>query len=316
MIGSDFHFKLDRPSGVGVVPRVLLTRADVVLSVNWHFGVSFWTSATMRFRRTPHVGVPIFHIDRPWAQREDYSRMLQRCDAVIALTESEASFVRARGGGSVSVGGGGIDPARFSNANGASIRSKYGLGARSVVGFVGRQDEDKGVPTLIRAMVQVWQQAPETVLLLAGPSAHRSPVVTDLLRSLPESSRGLVVLVDDFSDQEGPAILSACEVVAQPSVEEAFGLALIEAWICGRPVIGADIAATRCLIDHGVDGWIVKPLDPLDLAERILDLLGNRDRRESFGTKGREKVLARYTWDRIIDSWEATCRDVLKGRSG
>jgi hypothetical protein len=89
---------------------------------------------------------------------------------------------------------------------------------------------------------------------------------------------------------------------------------MIEAWMSGKPVIGGNIASTRCIIDPGVDGWVVTPFDANDLAARILDLISHPQRRADFGERGRAKVLARYTWDRIADAWEAIFRTVAFGR--
>jgi glycosyltransferase involved in cell wall biosynthesis len=156
----------------------------------------------------------------------------------------------------------------------------------------------------------VWQQRPDAVLLMAGQRAHRDPTVIEMLDVLSPADRRKVVLIDDFADDEGPAIMDACDLLALPSVEESFGLVMIEAWMCGKPVIGADIASTRCIIDHGIDGWVVKPFDPDDLAARILELLADPLMRHSFGRRGRDKVLSRYTWDQVTDTWENTFRQV------
>jgi glycosyltransferase involved in cell wall biosynthesis len=254
--------------------------------------------------------VPVLHIDRPWAHRAVYHRLLRRCDAAILLTEAEAEFVRARGVANTTVAGGGVDPARFERRDGTAVRARYGLGSRPVVGFLGRQ----GVPTLIRAMRAVWLRNPGAILLMAGQSTHRDAAVTAELGALSPEERQRVVLIDDFPDPDGPSILDACDVVAQPSVEEAFGLVLLEAWMCGKPVIGADIAATRGIIESGVDGWLVKPFDPDDLADRLQALLADPGERAVFGRRGREKVLARFTWDRIVDAWEAPYRSVVSRR--
>ena len=313
LLGEDFEFKFGRPSGLGMILPVLRLQADVVASVNWHFGAAYWTLRSSRLKGVPHVAVPILHIERPWAQRAVYGRMLRRCDAALALTDPEADFLRARGAKSVAVSGGGVDPSRFQDRDGAAIRARYALGNRPIVGFVGRQDESKGVVTLLEAMQIIWRLAPDAVLLLAGPKAHRDQAVHEKLRSLSAAERENVGLIDDFTDQDLPSILAACDLLAQPSLEEAFGLVLVEAWMCERPVIGANIAATRCLIEQGVDGWLVRPGDAGDLAARILDLLSSPERRAAFGRHGRTKVLAHYTWDRVTDVWEEVFRSVLKG---
>jgi glycosyltransferase involved in cell wall biosynthesis len=77
-------------------------------------------------------------------------------------------------------------------------------------------------------------------------------------------------------------------------------------------VIGGDIASTRCVIDRGVDGLTATPFDASDLAEKILVLLADPATRACFGERGRAKVLSRYTWERVTDTWERT----LAGAAG
>jgi glycosyltransferase involved in cell wall biosynthesis len=310
IVGQEM-WPLSLPSGMGTLLPLARLRADVVTSVNWHFGVSFWTCLPRRIRRAPRVAIPILHIAQEWAQKPIYSRMLRDCDAAIVCTTAEGDFVRAKGGTRVAVAGAGVEPRRFVRPDGARLRARHGLGGRPIVGFVGRQDTFKGVPTLIQAMHIVWRHSPDAVLLMAGQRAHRDPTVTGMLESLSPDHRRNVVLIDDFVDEDGPSIMDACDVLALPSVEESFGLVMIEAWMCGKPVIGADIASTRCIIDHGIDGWVVKPFDPDELAARIFTLLADPDMRESFGRRGRSKVLSRYTWDRVTDTWEDTFKQVL-----
>ena len=314
LLGEEFDYHWGRPSGFSTLIPLLRLPADIVATVNWCFGVPYWSRFPLLLRRVPQVAVPILHIDRPWAQRAVYRPMFRACDAAIALTEAEAEHVRGAGVADVAVAGGGVDPERFTDRNGASIRRRYGLGDAPVVGFVGRQDHLKGVPTLIDAMQLVWRETPDVVLLLAGPGAHRDDHVTARLAALAPHERAQVLLLDDFPDVLGPSIIDACDLLAQPSVEEAFGLVLVEAWMCGKPVIGADIAATRSLIEQGQDGWIVAPFDPAALAARILGLLADPAQRTAFGARGRAKVLTRYTWDRITDTWESTYRRVLRAR--
>ena len=112
-----------------------------------------------------------------------------------------------------------------------------------------------------------------------------------------------------------PALLDACDVLALPSVEESFGLVMIEAWACKKPVIGADIASTRCIIEPGVDGLTVKPFDAADLAAKLLELITDPEKRASFGERGQRKVLARYTWDRVTDAWETAFRRAANSRA-
>jgi glycosyltransferase involved in cell wall biosynthesis len=305
LLGEDL-WPLGVPSGLSMVLPLARIKADVIVSVNWHFGMSFWVCRSRRLRRVPRVAVPVLHIEREWANNPRYPRMFQDCDGVIVLTDAEREFVEARGGNAIAVAGVGVDPGRFARRDGAAIRARYGIADRPVVGFIGRQDAAKGVPTLIEAMRAVWEHFPDAVLLLAGQRAHREPAVAKMLAHPTAADRCRVVLIDDFAAEDAASIMDACDVLALPSVEEAFGLVMIEAWMCGKPVIGADIASTRCIIDSGVDGWTAKPFDATSLAERILDLLADPAKRAAFGERGRAKVLSRYNWDRVTDVWEST----------
>jgi glycosyltransferase involved in cell wall biosynthesis len=66
-------------------------------------------------------------------------------------------------------------------------------------------------------------------------------------------------------------------------------------WMCGKPVIGADIGPTRDVIHDGVDGLLVKPNDFTALAEKIIALRSDPLRREQMGQSGKNKTLARFT---------------------
>lgn len=307
------QWPLLRPSGAGLLLPLARLHADVVTSCNWCFSASYWVCRPRHLRRRPRVAIPVLHIAREWANNPLYPRMLHNCDAAIVCTDAERDFVKARGARAVAVAGAGVDPARFEHRDGGRIRTRYGIGARPVVGFVGRQDTHKGVPTLIDAMREVWRHAPDSILLMAGQSAHREPIVTEMLAELSPDDRARVVLIDDFLDDELASIMDACDVLTLPSSEEAFGMVMIEAWTCGKPVIGADIPSTRCIVEPEVDGLIAKPFDSADLADKILDLLRDPAKRASFGERGRAKALERYTWDRVTDVWEVTLRRAAGG---
>ena len=307
IMGKDL-WPLALPSGFSTLLPLAQVRADVVTSVNWHFGVSFWVCRPRGLRRVPRVAIPVLHIEQDWAKNPRYPRMFRDCDGVIVCTDAERNFVHARGGTAISVAGAGVDPSRYAHRDGASIRARYGIGDRPLVGFVGRQDTLKGVPTLIEAMRVVWRHSPRAMLLMAGQRAHREAAVTKILTELSAADRARVVLIDDFPDEDGPSIMDAFDLLALPSVEESFGLVMIEAWTCGKPVIGADIASTRCIIESGVDGWTAKPFDSADLADKILDLLADSEKRASFGERGRAKVLSKYTWTHVTDAWETALR--------
>lgn len=301
------------PCPLAIAAATRARPADVVLTVNWWSAFALEGTRVAARRGIPVVALPLLHVARPWANRPALRPRAAECAWAVGLTPSEAAHLRTLGAPRTEVIGCGIDP-RPPGADGVATRRRLGLGDRAVVGFVGRQDEGKGAPTLVAAMRLVWRHAPEAVLLFAGQSANRDRATREALGALAPAEHARVVSVDDFSDSDAPDLFAACDLLAQPSVEESFGLVLIEAWTAGRPVIGADIPATRDLIDDGVDGRIVPPADPQALAGAILGLLASPDGRAVMGENGRAKVLARHTTSGMVDAWETLLSRAAGGR--
>ncbi len=106
-------------------------------------------------------------------------------------------------------------------------------------------------------------------------------------------------LVEDFREQEKPALFAACDVFSMVSKYESFGITYLEAWAAGKPVIGADIGAVRSVIADGVDGLIVRYGDEAALARAVLRLLENGELGRAFGASGRAKVERGHTWQAV-----------------
>ena len=301
-----------RPGPLPMLPALLRARADVVTGMNWVFPLAYASHLMRRVRKVPLVGIPLLHISRPWADSPSFRPMMATCDGLIASTAAEAEFLLARGGRNTTVGGTGISPGDFARPDGGMIRRRLGLGDGPVIGFIGRQDRGKGTVTLVEAMRDVWRSVPDARLLLAGQSAHRSGEVNDALAALPPDLHARVALLDDFPDDEIAHIADACSVVAMPSVEEGFGIAYLEGWMCGKPVIGARIPSTACVISDGIDGLMVAPFDVAELSRAILRLIGDPSLRDRLGTAGRARTLANHTWDAVTDRWENAFKQVIE----
>ena len=113
------------------------------------------------------------------------------------------------------------------------------------------------------------------------------------LHELMTLERSRVIRICDFTDADKASIFDALDLFVLPSVGESFGIAYLEAWMCGKPVIGADIGPTRDVIHDG--GRVLVKTDPTALAEHIIALLSDPLRREQMGQSGRKKTLAHFT---------------------
>lgn len=301
------------PRTYGVIPWVYKSRTDLVVTMNWYWPSAYYAYLARRLKPFKLVGIPLFHTFEDWSNRDVYSSMLKYCDAVVTNTAHEAEFARRRGAKKVFPVGVGVHPQAFEQRDGQEFRARHGLGGKPVVGFVGRPAANKGLGSVIEAMKYVWKWNSEVALVLAGPAALSSGTDEFHHHELTPLDRARIVRICNFSDEEKASIFDAFDVFVLPSVGESFGIAYLEAWMCGKPVIGADIGPTRDVIHDGVDGVLVKPNDPTGLAEKIIALLSDPLKREQMGQSGRQKTLALFTWDRIVEEMERIYRDVTNG---
>jgi D-inositol-3-phosphate glycosyltransferase len=98
---------------------------------------------------------------------------------------------------------------------------------------------------------------------------------------------------------ELPALLRSADVVACTPVRESFGTVALEAMACGVPLVACAVGALPDVVVHDVTGYLVGGQDPRELAAVANALLQDSFLRRSLRAAGRDRTVARYTWDRI-----------------
>jgi len=89
--------------------------------------------------------------------------------------------------------------------------------------------------------------------------------------------------------------------VLQKSLREGFGLTVTEAMWKGTPVIGGKVGGIRHQIEDGVNGFLVESVE--QAAQRIVQLLKDRRRREELGRAAKETVRKRFLMTRLMEEW-------------
>ncbi len=157
--------------------------------------------------------------------------------------------------------------------------------------FVGIDFERKGGGVLLEAFNLVRKEIPEAELIIVGPD----------LRSLPEGVKSIGYI--SKRDHAGLVIMnelySKANLFVMPSLYEPFGIVFLEAMAHGLPCIGTRNCAMPEIIDHGKTGFLVSPLNSVELANKIIELLKDRVLSASMGKEGRKKFLENYTWDHV-----------------
>ncbi len=181
-----------------------------------------------------------------------------------------------------------------------AVRRKLGLAADDrLVAFVGTLDRAhyfKGVSVLLEAFSRVVLD--NAFLLIVG-GGECAAAYQRLAQQYGISGRTIFTGAIPFP--ELPEYYNAADVVVLPSLAvESFGIVLIEAMACRKPVVATDLPGVRSVVADSKDGFIVPPNDPAALASRIQQLLDDPHLRDKMGAGGRAKVEDRYAWPKII----------------
>jgi glycosyltransferase involved in cell wall biosynthesis len=167
---------------------------------------------------------------------------------------------------------------------------------------VARQYPRKHVADLIRAFAQVQRSLPRARLVVIGDGPEHAR-----LRRLVQKLglQGGVQLLGALPDDAAVrAYYRRAAVFCLPSVQEGFGIVLLEAMAAGLPIVATTAAAVPEVVPHGQAGLLVPPSDPEALAEALIALLSAPGLRAEMGAFGAEYV-ARYDWARVAERFLA-----------
>ncbi len=234
------------------------------------------------------------------------------CARVLATCSDEVRELAQMGvaSGRVSVVPCGVDAAHFRpGADGTSVPARR---RRHRLLACGRLVRRKGYDQTVRALTRI----PDTELVIAGgppadrlgrdPEARR---LWHLAHRLGVADR--VRLLGAVSPADMPALIGSADLVLCTPVYEPFGIVPLEAMACAVPVVATDVGGHRDSVADGTTGRLVPPEDPDAVAAAVRELLAADGLRRRYGTAGRERVLAHYTWSRVADGVEAVHRQVL-----
>jgi glycosyltransferase involved in cell wall biosynthesis len=166
----------------------------------------------------------------------------------------------------------------------------------------------KGVGDLLAALALLPR---DVTLLVAGTGHERA---RQEQQALEAGLADRVRLQGDVSHAALPPLLALADVVAGASyASETFGMALVEAMGCARPVVATRFGGFPEVVKEGVTGLLVPPRDSPAMAAALLSLLDDPLRRIRFGANGRARALRLFTWPAVADRVEQAYREAISG---
>ncbi len=230
-------------------------------------------------------------------------QIMKQCDAIAAVSKNTLDITvpkEYQSKGRVVYNGVNLD-AFNPSVSGEKMKKELDCDGKKLIVTVCRLTEQKGLRYLLAAMKEVAAIRKDAHLAILGVGSQEEELrkitsklgleskVTFINRKIPEG---------DLS-----ALYAACDVFVLPSLWEPFGMVICEAMATCKPVVGTAIGGIPEIITPDC-GFLVKPKDSEDLAEKLLWLLDDEKKAREMGIAGRKRVEQNFTWDRTADGYE------------
>jgi glycosyltransferase involved in cell wall biosynthesis len=103
------------------------------------------------------------------------------------------------------------------------------------------------------------------------------------------------------------------EVYVLPSRYEIWGMTVLEAYACGKPVVASKVGGLKDLVKDGETGLLFEPGNVEQLAKSIFNLLNGNDIAKKMGLKGKNFVRESFTIEKVVERLEKVYEEVVEG---
>ena len=179
-----------------------------------------------------------------------------------------------------------------------------------VIGTIKSIEKKYGTENLVRAFKKVKENHPDISLkLLIVGRGSMTNYIKLLVKDLGIESD--VKITGFVSYDKIPDYHRMLDIYVAVSIEESFGVAILEASACEIPVIVSNVGGLPEVVDNNVTGFIVPHSSVEPLAEKI-ELLFDENLRKKFGKACRERVIKHFNWDDNLEQMVNNYKEILK----
>ena len=176
---------------------------------------------------------------------------------------------------------------------------------------VGRIDPVKGFESIIESLPYVIEKIPNVKLKLIGSTENINYLnsLKDLISEL--QCEPFVEFVGPIPHGDLVNWYNSSKIFILTSKSEGQSNVTLEAMACGRPVIITPVSEISGHIQDGINGFLLKSIQPKLLAQKIIDLLNDENYRLQIGKAARKTIEENYTEDQFIDNLTRLLRNVI-----
>jgi len=198
----------------------------------------------------------------------------------------------------------GVDTTITHNAQRVTeLKKKYNLDNKIVVLTVGRLVKRKGVDRVLESLPAVLKQIPNLAYVIVGNGPELDAIKLQITNYKLQKE---VLIISDASDDERNDWYDLCDLFIMVARSEGgdfegFGIVYLEAGLHGKPVIAGDSGGVRDAVEDNLSGLLVDPTDAAAISRAIVGLAQDETLRRQLGEQGRERVLARFNWEKQVE---------------
>lgn len=180
----------------------------------------------------------------------------------------------------------------------------------TVIGTIGQLYPDKGQNIFIQAAEKVLRKYPNARFLIVGGAKKEryKTQLKDLVDRLSLENK----IIFTGKIENIPQILAIMDVFVLPTLNEGFSRVIIEAMACAKPVIATSVGGNSEAVIDGVSGFIIPVNSSEVLAQRVIELIDNKDKMMQMGQKGRERVVNNFSSAHYVANIERIYNEILK----
>ena len=171
-----------------------------------------------------------------------------------------------------------------------------------VIGTVKTLERKYGIEYLIKAFKILSDKYPELplkLLIVGGGSLETE--LKNLAKELGIWNKTIFTGKVPFEEVPVYHNMLSVSVSVSVSESESFGVAVVEAMACGKPVVVSNVGGLPEVVEDGKTGFVVPPKNPEKTAEAIERLVLDKDLRKNMGQAARDRVINLYNWDNCVD---------------
>ncbi len=201
---------------------------------------------------------------------------------------------------------------QFSQEQIFSLRAQLGIGRHAqVVGTVARLSAGKGLNHLLGAVALLVARNPQAHCLIVGDGNERKR-----LESLAGTLKITKHVTFAGAAQDVAPYLAMMDVFILPSLTEGLGLAILEAFAAGKPVVASRAGGIINVVEDGKNGVLVRPGDERSIAQAVERLLSDRAWAQTLAQAGRKTVQEKFLLSRMAQEIENVYAGLLAPSQG